>query len=138
MRKLISVKVAVYGILFLLSALLIFHILMVLRLLPAKIVWGGNLESNRQIYSFEMVSLFLNVLMILVIINFINPKKETFKRWSVFILIMFIYFLINTIANIFSVSLMETLIFTPFSLILALFCLRLFLECKDLTLRSKN
>ncbi|MBE0639732.1 MAG: hypothetical protein IH598_14535, partial [Bacteroidales bacterium] len=42
------------------SATIVFHVLIVLRLIPYSFIWGGRLKSDRQMYVFEAFSISLN------------------------------------------------------------------------------
>lgn len=131
MRKFIPLKVAVSGSIFLLSALILFHLAILLNLLPGKIVWGGRMKSEQQLYLMEPVSLFINIMMLLLVIRYANEKGRRFKGISILFMLMFIFFVINSIGNLFSLSFLEAIIFTPVSVLLALFSLRIFIETRS-------
>lgn len=83
---------------------------------------------------FEIVSILINMVMIAVVAIYagylnlkINPKIIKVTLW-----IMVVLFLLNTIGNLFSNNEMEKIIFTPITLLLAIFCLRLAMEKQTL------
>jgi hypothetical protein len=126
-------RIALYGFLFILSPILIFHFLILFGVIPFDIVWGGRLKNSSEMISFEIVSIVVNLLMLTVVgihTGFIkltiNPKFISIAFW-----LMFILFLVNTVGNIFSTNQLEKLLFTPLTLLLAIFSLRLALNKED-------
>ena len=67
MKNVISERAAFYGLVGILSAIIIFHLLILSGIIPFQIVWGGRLENREQMLQFEMISLLLNACMLLVI-----------------------------------------------------------------------
>jgi hypothetical protein len=115
----------------LLGALFIlFHFLVLFQVIPYSIVWGGRLNSLSEMYIFEVVSVFINLLLLSVvavkskIINIsigartINTIAFTFSG----------VFLLNTIGNIASKSIIETILFTPITLVLSVLYYRIGIE----------
>lgn len=127
MKNYLPERLAIYGLLISLSLIIGFHVLVVTGIIPFQIVWGGRLESHSQMLSFEGISIFLNLIMIAVVAlhaNFLNWRvNRVIIRIGLWV--MFGLFLINTIGNLFSVNELEKLIFTPITLLLSLFSLRL-------------
>ncbi|HEX2534797.1 MAG TPA: hypothetical protein VHK69_13720 [Chitinophagaceae bacterium] len=127
MLHFIPLRVAVFGTLFILAATIVFHLLVVAGIIPFEIVWGGNLESRAQRYAMETVSIALNVLMLLVILIYarIVPWNGNRKIISGALWLMAALFLLNTLGNLMAKNALETYLFTPITLILSLFCLRI-------------
>jgi uncharacterized membrane protein YjjP (DUF1212 family) len=80
--------------------------------------------------SFEIISILINGIMLAVVAIYtrhlnvkINPKIIKAALW-----IMVGIFLLNTIGNLFSKNEWEKIIFTPITLLLAIFSLRLAME----------
>jgi hypothetical protein len=118
----ISKTHALIIILGLLTAVVIFHALIIIGIIPYEIVWAGKLKSVSEMYVFEIVSIIVNMLLLIVLLlkgNFlkhtINEKIINGILW-VFVLV----FGLNTIGNLFAKSLFEKAVFTPLTLILAL------------------
>ncbi len=127
MKSFISERVATYGLLLLLSLLVAFHGLILLRIIPFEMIWGGRLKDASEMVSFEGVSILVNLLMLGVVAikgNFlkmnIQPGIVKIALWA-----MFGLFLLNTIGNLLSTNLFEKAVFAPITFILSLFCLRL-------------
>ncbi len=130
MKKLISFRLAAIILLGSLSLFLLFHILVMLGVIPFEIVWGGRLTSRSQMLRSETVSVLVNIVMIAVVA--IKAKVINVELPYVFIKVilwmMFLLFLLNTIGNIFSLNKFEQMVFTPVTLVLSLLSLRLALE----------
>jgi len=109
---------------------LLYHLIIVLGLIPYDAVWGGRLESEEQMYSFEFVSIVINLLMLFIVLLKGSYIKIKYPKLivSVFLWIMAILFAINTVGNIFSNSLTEAVIFTPITIVNSVLCLKLALD----------
>lgn len=111
----------------LLVAIILFHILVLFQLVPWQIVWGGRLDNFHEMRLFEIISIMINVFIGIVIatkggyIRGILPAKITSLSLYVFVVL----FILNTLGNIFSKSLVEAIIFTPITLLSAVLCYRI-------------
>jgi hypothetical protein len=126
-KKLISERVTANGLLVLLSLVVGFHLLVLTGVIPYQIVWGGRLNTQEQMLRFEVVSVLLNLLMLAVV-----GVKAGVLKWAIPPVIIKVglwvmggLFLANTVGNLFSTNEFEKLAFTPLTLLLALFSLRL-------------
>lgn len=130
MIRMISFKFASYAVTALLSGLLLFHILILTGLVPYGIVWGGSIENKSQMQASELFSIIVNLFMLFIVTakaSFIKisiPEKLTDLLLWAFV----VFFALNTVGNLLSKSTLETVIFTPVSLLSAVFFLRLALE----------
>lgn len=77
MRSLISVQTAARSVIFILSIIIIFHLLVLAGIIPYKIVWGGRLESTTDMMRFEVVSIGINLLMLAIVAN-----KSGYLNWG--------------------------------------------------------
>ena len=118
----ISYATAAKGMLLLSACTIIFHLLIVIGVIPYTIVWGGRLTNSAEMLQFETVSIAINLLIMLLIameagyIRRIIPQKVIgIVLWGIFIL-----FVANTVANLFSVTIFERIVFTPLTFLLAL------------------
>lgn len=131
MKNLISLKVAGNIILTLMALLAVFHLLLLLKLLPSGIVWGGRLEnSGENLITLEVISLIVTLIFILIVaakVGYIFRGKYK-KAINVLVWIMCFYFVLNMMGNIASTSPLEKIIFIPVSIILAVLSFRLALE----------
>ena len=128
--KFISEKVAVHGMFAAFTLITIFHLFVLSGVIPYNIVWGGRLETKSEMVRFELFSILLNIIMATIvairagIIKFyLNPIVLKAFFWA-----MFILFSLNTLGNLFSLSLLEKVIFTPLTFILAICSLKLALS----------
>jgi hypothetical protein len=129
MKKLISAKLAGKIMLVLMSALIIFHLLILFKIIPSDIVWGGKIENSETGLVFtELISLIITLIfMIIIAAKIKNPLKYK-KLINIEVWIIFIYFVLNIFGNLASESPIEKLIFIPLTLILSFLALRLAIE----------
>lgn len=127
MRSLISERVALWGTAVILSGIVVFHLLVLLRVIPYDIVWGGRLTSEAQMVSFETVSILVNSFMLLVLAlrAGVVPVRVPPLVLRLAFGLMAGLFALNTVGNLLSTNSFETWTFTPLTLLLAVFSLRL-------------
>jgi predicted anti-sigma-YlaC factor YlaD len=128
--KKIDIKLAAGIVMALLSVIVVFHLLVLSGVIPYNIVWGGRLESAAQMYVLETVSLAVILAVILVVAikggyikPFLPPKVVTILLWLLTAL-----FALNTVGNLFAESTVETMLFTPITLISAVLLFRMAIE----------
>jgi hypothetical protein len=130
MKNYISSRFASTTLLFIFSAVIVFHLLVIAGIIPYAMVWGGRIQSQEQMIPFEITSIMINVIMMAVVAVYahylnvkVNPKIIKVALW-----IMFGIFFLNTIGNLFSKNEWEKIIFTPITLLLAIFSFRLAID----------
>ena len=131
MKKLISAKLAANILLTVITLLLIFHVLIILGILPYSIIWGGQIDGSQEnLILLELIAIIILILFMIVIASKIgysgilkSEKIATIGMW-----ILFAYFLLNTLGNIASDVPLENYVFAPLTIILALLSLRLAIE----------
>ncbi|MBN1824926.1 MAG: hypothetical protein JW958_01585 [Candidatus Eisenbacteria bacterium] len=133
MKGLIGAARAADILLVLLVALALFHVLILLGVLPSGIVWGGRAEGAAGGFrAMEAVSLAITGIMAFVVAaragHLGSPRLGKAVRAALWV--MFVYFLLNIAGNLASRSGVERAVFTPFSVILALLVLRVASERK--------
>jgi len=105
MNKLLALKITM-GIL---VALLVFHFLIITGLIPYDQVWAGRLRSKSEMLYFESISIVVNGLMLIVFLvkhRFEKMGKELrIINWVIWFFGLF--FLVNTMGNLFSKSIWE-------------------------------
>ena len=128
--KKIDIKLAAGIVMALLSVIVVFHLLVLSGVIPYNIVWGGRLESAAQMYVLETVSLAVILAVILIVAikggyikPFLPPKVVTILLWLLTAL-----FALNTVGNLFAESTVETMLFTPITLISAVLLFRMAIE----------
>ncbi|WP_146153585.1 hypothetical protein [Adhaeribacter arboris] len=118
------------GLLILLSLFLVLHFIILVKLIPYNLVWGGRLKSDKEMYRFEIFSILINSLFVSVILvqgNFlivdIPNKIITYALW-----LMTGLFLFNTLGDLTSKNKIEQIFFTITTILLAIFSLILALS----------
>ena len=130
MKKLISVKLAGNISIVLMVLLIIFHILIMIGIVPHDIVWGGQIKDDVSLMKFEIFALvisFLFLVIVLVKIDYLKFRKFR-KITNIAVWIIFVFFLLNTVGNLASGVTLEKLIFTPITIILSVLIFRLAIE----------
>ena len=118
----ISKNQALKIILGVLTAIFVFHILIIIRIIPYEIVWAGKLKSVNEMYVLEMVSILVNILLLAVLLlkgNYIKHKIDS-KIINGILWFFVLVFALNTVGNLLAKSLFEKAVFTPLTLISAL------------------
>jgi hypothetical protein len=126
----IPFTVAVKTMLGLLGAVLIFHLLVILGVLPNDIVWGGQLQNRKQAQGMELISMAVVLTFMLVIgikAGYVKSRMPT-KAINFLLWLFVIFFSLNTVGNLLAQTMFETIVFTPLTFISAIFCLRIALE----------
>lgn len=125
-----SFRFAVMVMLVLLGVVLLFHFLVLLGIIPFDIVWGGKLQSVQQMLVFETVSVLLNALLFWLILAKANWVKWPLPRWVLHALLVSftVLFVLNSIGNLLAEKTLETLLFTPITILFSLLCFRIVLQ----------
>lgn len=129
MKKLISAKLAGNILLAALGSLLVFHILVLLKIIPATMMWGGQATSENLVM-LETIAIAVTLFFGLVIAaktGYVNAGKFS-GAVNILVWIIFAFLLLNMLGNLASGVSAENFIFAPITLVLALCALRLTLE----------
>ncbi len=120
-------KVAIIGSISIFTLSIIFHLLVILHLIPSTIVWGGRLENQQELLKFESISIALNVFFLLIMLIVNGSIKVNLQQIILRVLLWLMsgLFVLNTIGNLLAKSSIETMIFTPITLVLSVFSLYL-------------
>ncbi len=117
-------KVALISMFFILGIVLIFHTLILTELIPYDKVWAGKLNSVEEMKSFETISILLNAFMLTVL--YLKYRKleqgTTSKVIDILIWIFAGFFVLNTVGNLFSKSMVELILGTLLTLTSAVLC----------------
>ena len=127
MKNIISEKLAINGILIILTLVVLFHLSVLIGIFPPEIVWGGRISDRSELVKMEIISILINLVMLQIVMVRagyfklkINPMIIKIALWA-----MTLLFLLNTIGNLFSTNSFEKITFTPLTFLLAVFCIRL-------------
>ncbi|MBX2977212.1 MAG: hypothetical protein KF721_13870 [Ignavibacteriaceae bacterium] len=115
----ISSKIAANILIGLITLVILFHISVIVKLIPFEIVWGGQITTEQEMYLFEVVSILINALLLLTILIKVNyiTLSIPLKVVDVILWVFVWLFLINTVGNLFA----ETYIEKSFSLLTLVF-----------------
>ena len=113
--------------LIILSLVVLFHVCVLIGIIPPGIVWGGRIRTRDELVKMESISILINLVMLQIVMVRagyfkikINPLIIKITLWA-----MALLFLLNTIGNLFSENDFEKMAFTPLTFLLAIFCIRL-------------
>ncbi len=84
----------------------IFHLLILVGVIPYEITWGGRLKTIEEMYVFETISILINSFFIFILLQkgaymryYLGKKTVNIVLW-----IFFSLFALNTIGNVFAKS----------------------------------
>lgn len=126
-------KIALIGSISIFSLSILFHLLVIMKVIPSTIVWGGRVENQQELLKFESISIILNVFFLLILLM-INTTIKVKVKPIVFRLVLWLMsalFILNTIGNLLAKSSIETMIFTPVTILLSIFSLYLALNFRS-------
>lgn len=113
-------KITIKILLLLIAAVTLFHLAILIKIIPYEITWGGKLKNDAEMYLFESISILINLFLayVLLIRGEYVHKLIPSKVVNIILWIFLFIFGFNTIGNIFAYTLFEkslsllTLIFT--------------------------
>ena len=95
----------------LLLVVILFHICIILKIIPYNIAWGGRLTNDTEMYVFETTSILINIFLSIILLmkgNIIEYKLSD-KVITIILWTFFVIFILNTIGNIFAKTTFEQL-----------------------------
>ena len=130
MRSLIPHRKAVLFSILIFLIVITLHVLILLGIIPYDFVWGGRLNSKAEMIPFELISISINIIILLIVLMqggiLKNPIPKGIMR--ILLILIAVLFAVNTLGNIASESIVETIIFTPVTVLLTLFFIRMAIE----------
>lgn len=119
------ITLAQYGILIILSVFWVFHLLVLLKIIPYSMVWGGRFKSDKEMYFFELFSILIISFLLFIILVHSNMLPISFSEnfFSVILWAMTVFFALNTLGNFLSKNKFEQRIFSPITFILMILSL---------------
>jgi len=98
----VSSKTAIKIMLWVLLAVILFHLSIILKIVPYEITWGGRLKNDSEMYVFETISIVINLFLCFILFikgkfirEFLSMKIVNISLW-----IFVIIFGLNTVGNI--------------------------------------
>jgi hypothetical protein len=111
--------------------LILFHLLVLARVVPSGVVWGGQLgESPTNLVTQETIAVVVTAFFMVIVaskLDYIKAGKFS-KVIQVLLWVIFVYSLLNIVGNIASSSSAEKWIFIPISIVVAFLVFRLAIE----------
>lgn len=104
--------------------IVVIHLLVLLKIIPVNIVWGGRVKSGKEMYVFESISIVMNLLLIGALS--LRCKNVRHKLIDVTLWTFFVIFSLNTIGNL----LAQTYAEKYFAIVSLIFALLLFIILK--------
>lgn len=88
----------------LLYSVVLFHICIIVKIIPYTIAWGGRLTNDKEMYVFEIISIFINIFLSWILSMKADLVKFKFshKTINTILWVFFGIFVLNTIGNIFA------------------------------------
>jgi len=131
MKKVMSSNLAGKILLATFILMLILHILILSQIIPANIVWGGQInEDQSNLVPLEIVAILVTLVLTGIVaakIDLINAGKFK-KATNVGMWVVFAYLILNIFGNFASGISAETLFFGPLTIVMAFCALRLAIE----------
>lgn len=122
--KLIHKQTAIKIMLGLLSSILVFHLAILLEIIPYSVVWAGKINLVNEMYVFEIVSISIILLLITILLikrkNIINNQSN--KLINILIWIYVLLFALNSVGNLFSQTWIELILGTILTSISSFLC----------------
>lgn len=83
---------------------IVFHLLILVSIIPYEIAWGGRLKTADEMYVFEALSILINAFFIFVLVQKGGYVRSYFsqKTVSAILWIFFAVFVLNTMGNLFA------------------------------------
>ncbi|HEY0720683.1 MAG TPA: hypothetical protein VGE50_05470 [Gammaproteobacteria bacterium] len=130
MIRKINIKLAANIFLLFSAAIILFHLLVMSGVVPYNIVWGGRLEDTQQMYVFESIAMAVNLAIAFVVCVKVGYLKPYLPKGVITVVLwgMVILFVLNTVGNLLAKTTLETLLFTPLTLISAVLFYRMAIE----------
>ncbi len=111
-----------HSLLIIFSLLFLFHILVLVGVVPANIVWAGKIKTRSDLIKMESISLIVLSIIIAVIAHrlgyhqwWINPRYTQVGIW-----VFFALFLLNTLGNLTATTAFEKYFFGSLTVLISI------------------
>lgn len=95
----------------LLLLVVIFHLLIIIKIIPYNLAWGGRLKTDEQMNWFEGLSILINLFLGFILLvkgKYIKLSIKE-KKLHIVLWIFFTFFILNTVGNLFAKTNFEKL-----------------------------
>ena len=91
---------------------MLFHLCILLKIIPYGMTWGGRLTNDTEMYVFEGVSIILNLVLGITLLIKANYLKQMIplKMVHVILWVFLILFALNTVGNLFAKTKFEKIL----------------------------
>ena len=131
MKKIMSANLAGKILLGAFILMLVLHLLILLQVVPANIVWGGQINDDQSnLLQLEIIAITLTLVFTGIGATKMKLLKsgKSNKLVNIGVWIVFAYLILNTLGNFASGVSAETLFFGPLTIVMAFCALRLAIE----------
>lgn len=104
-----NVKKTLHTLFFLLGTFSLFHMAIIVKLIPYQHVWGGRLETEAEMYQMEILSLIITLALIalLMIKGGYLTELLPIRVVNILLWIFVLFFALNTVGNLLATSMLE-------------------------------
>lgn len=106
-----NINIQIKILLGLLFSVILFHICIIVKIIPYNIAWGGRLTNDNEMYVFESISILINLFLSWLLLmkgEFVQFKFPN-KTVNLILWIFFALFILNTVGNLFAKTNFEKL-----------------------------
>jgi len=117
-------------------AVMLFHLAILVGIIPYEITWGGRLKTDNEMYVFETLSLAINLFLSMTLLikgGFIKKTIPT-KAVNVILWLFLILFALNTVGNVFAKTNFEK----SFTVLTLLSCILIWIILKGKNSKVKH
>lgn len=109
---------------------IIVHLLVIVNILPSKYVWGGKIKDSSSSVILSLIAILINAILLLIVFVKLKAKAKPVLSTIIKGVLLFyaLLYALNTIGNLLAESTIETLVFTPLTLLLSVACFRLIIK----------
>jgi len=129
MRNIISTKLTARIILVILASLIVFHLSVIIGIMPAYWVWGEQADEST-VLPLELIAIVINIsfgIFILIKTRYLADRNHS-KVVNIGLYVIFAFLLFRTVNQFISEVSADRYIFAPIAFILAILTLRLAIE----------
>ena len=126
MKKWISQATAAKALQILFGIFVVFHLLVLIGIIPDEIVWGGRISSGDELIVFELISISILLVSIVIVRRRLQNPDSVMARGGIWLLL--VVFVLNSIGNLFAESATETILFTPITTLISLLLVRMLMK----------
>lgn len=127
---------AINSLLLIQLGLIVFHLLIIIKIIPSDQVWGGRIQSANSMYLFEIASLLFSFFFLLILWYKRSAllKQQSSRIFDIIMWVFFFFFLLNTLGNLLATSWVEK----SFALLTLLIAALIWIVLKTRTVKNAD